>query len=42
MSGSKNESGNVVDDVIVSAAIHPGIGVARVGDAQTEFWPRSN
>lgn len=34
MSGNNNE----VDQVIVSAAIHPGIGIARVGDAQTEFY----
>ena len=27
-----------VDDVIVRAAIHPGIGIARVGDAETEFY----
>ena len=26
------------DDVIVRAAIHPGIGVARVGDAQHDFF----
>ncbi|SBS32797.1 L-lysine 6-oxidase [Marinomonas spartinae] len=26
------------DDVIVRAAIHPGIGVARVGNAETEYY----
>ncbi|NKC16562.1 MAG: catalase [Gammaproteobacteria bacterium] len=26
------------DEVIVRAAIHPGIGVARVGDAESEFF----
>jgi hypothetical protein len=26
------------DDVIVRAAIHPGIGLARVGDAQTSYY----
>lgn len=27
-----------VDDVVVRAAIHPGIGIARVGDAKTAFF----
>lgn len=27
-----------VDDVVVKAAIHPGIGVARIGDSPTEFF----
>lgn len=28
----------MTDQVIVRAAIHPGIGIARVGDAQSEFY----
>jgi len=27
-----------VDDIIVKAAIHPGIGIARIGDGKTEFF----
>jgi hypothetical protein len=27
-----------MDDVVVRAAIHPGIGVARIGDSKTDFF----
>jgi hypothetical protein len=32
------ELGPCVDSVIVRAAIHPGIGVARIGDSKSEFY----
>ncbi len=28
-----------VDDDIIRAAIHPGIGIARIGDSKSEFYP---
>jgi hypothetical protein len=37
---SKKDDGVIpcVDDFIVKAAIHPGIGIARIGDSKTEFF----
>jgi len=33
-----DETTPCVDDFIVRAAIHPGIGIARIGDSKTEFF----
>jgi len=37
---SKSDQGVIpcVDNLVIRAAIHPGIGIARIGDSKTEFF----